>query len=237
MKPLGGKAYGSIPHLLGSKLGPGDHTISDGQHKICTEKTRDMHDFIIVQVKYDGSNCSIANIDGKIVALTRKGYTAESSPFEQHHVFARWVNKNIGLFSWTLKPGERICGEWLYQAHGIRYNCKTDPFVAFDYFDGGQRLCYEDFYYMAKKTGLATPRILACGNRSFSIDSMFFEAASFQHLDFFQSIEQPEGLIYRVERKGKVDFLAKWVRSDFETGKYLPFISGQKEVFNYETSI
>ena len=33
--------------------------------------------------------------------------------------------------------------------------------------------------------------------------------------------EKPEGLVYRVERKGKVDFLSKYVRHDFEAGKYL----------------
>ena len=33
--------------------------------------------------------------------------------------------------------------------------------------------------------------------------------------------EKPEGMVYRVERKGEVDFLAKWVRSDFEAGKYI----------------
>jgi hypothetical protein len=28
-------------------------------------------------------------------------------------------------------------------------------------------------------------------------------------------------LVYRVEREGKVDFLAKWVRGDKEDGKYM----------------
>ena len=84
-KPLGGKSYGSIPHLIGSKLGDGDHHVHDGQHRICTEKTRDKHDLVIVQEKYDGSNVGVANIGGEIIALTRAGYTADSSPYEQHH--------------------------------------------------------------------------------------------------------------------------------------------------------
>ena len=33
--------------------------------------------------------------------------------------------------------------------------------------------------------------------------------------------EKPEGVVYRVEREGRVDFLAKFVRSDKEDGKYL----------------
>ena len=50
-KPLGQKAYGSIPHLPGSRLGVGDHHVTHGQAKIATEKPRDKHDFIIVQEK------------------------------------------------------------------------------------------------------------------------------------------------------------------------------------------
>jgi hypothetical protein len=34
LKPLGRKSYGSIPHLPGSRLGPGDYCISEGQAPI-----------------------------------------------------------------------------------------------------------------------------------------------------------------------------------------------------------
>lgn len=44
IKPLGQKAYGSIPHLPGSRLGPGDHHCHEGQAKIATEKARDKHE-------------------------------------------------------------------------------------------------------------------------------------------------------------------------------------------------
>lgn len=33
-KPLGHKAYGSIPHLPTSRLGPGDHHVTEGQARI-----------------------------------------------------------------------------------------------------------------------------------------------------------------------------------------------------------
>lgn len=35
-KPLGIKAYGSIPHLPGSRLGAGDHHLAIGQALIAT---------------------------------------------------------------------------------------------------------------------------------------------------------------------------------------------------------
>lgn len=48
-KPLGIKNYGSIAHLPNSRMGEGDHKISDGQARIATIKTRDKHDRVIVQ--------------------------------------------------------------------------------------------------------------------------------------------------------------------------------------------
>src|SRR6187551_2383478 len=93
LKPLGKPSYGSIPHLPGSRVGPGDYHISEGQARIATEKTRDKHDIVIVQEKLDGSNVSVAKINGEIIPLTRARYTASSSPYEQHHMFDRWVKK------------------------------------------------------------------------------------------------------------------------------------------------
>ena len=46
------------------------------------------------------------------------------------------------------------------------------------------------------------------------------------------SVEAPEGMVYRVERKGKVDFLAKWVRQDFEAGKYCIGIEEENLIYN-----
>ena len=86
-KPLGRKSYGSIPHLPGSRIGPGDHKCSEGQAKIATEKKRDKHDLIIVQEKLDGSNVGIAKINDDIIPLTRAGYLANTSPFIQHQYF------------------------------------------------------------------------------------------------------------------------------------------------------
>lgn len=42
-----------------------------------------------------------------------------------------------------------------------------------------------------------------------------------------------EGAVYRVERRGEVDFLAKWVRPDKQDGCYLPEVSGGEAVWNW----
>lgn len=37
-KPLGHKSYGSIPHLVGSRRGPRDYGVNEGQQRICCER-------------------------------------------------------------------------------------------------------------------------------------------------------------------------------------------------------
>src|SRR5690348_7436881 len=113
MKPLGYKSYGSIPHLIGSRMGPSDHHAEKGQCRIATEKTRDKHDFVIVQEKLDGGNVGIAKVNSQILAITRAGYLAETSPYATHYAFAEYVRRNEKRFNELLNEGERICGEWL----------------------------------------------------------------------------------------------------------------------------
>lgn len=215
MKPLGHKAYGSIPHLPGSRLGPGDHHCSPGQAVIACEKARDRHDVIIVQEKLDGSNVSVAKIGGKCIALTRAGYTAESSPHLQHHIFAKWVTLNYDRFDAVLKEGERICGEWLAMAHGTRYELPHEPFVVFDLMVGHIRVLYSDFLQIVKPGVFITPRLLHMGG-PFSIEKAINKLSTSGH----GAIDPVEGAIWRVERKGAVDFLVKYVRHDKEDGKY-----------------
>lgn len=238
MKPLGKKSYGSIPHLIGSKLGPGDHHCHDGQHRIATEKTRDKYDSVVVQEKYDGSNVAVCKINGQILSLVRRGYAADSSPFKQHHVFANWVRANEAMFNSVLHNGDRLCGEWIFQAHGLIYDIQHPfaPFVAFDYFAKDERVVYSDFVAKVRGFDILTPRVIFSGG-AFPIQSAL-PTLNAQHDHPVKVVgENPEGLIYRVERKGKVDFLAKYVRADFEPGAYFPEVSGNGEVFNVPESI
>ena len=219
MKPLNRKNYGSIPHLSNSKLGTGDHFIEKGQERILTEKVRDRHDEVLVFEKYDGSNVGIGKIDNRIVALTRSGYTAKTSPYKQHHLFSDWVYKNVMKWMDILENGERITGEWLVQAHGLKYNINVEPIVFFDHFNTeNQRSQFDYLGELAIMHGLQLPRML---HRGRAIKTEDLIPTLNLKTDGIWAKENPEGMVYRVERKGKVDFLAKWVRSDFEAGKYI----------------
>src|SRR5258708_39755915 len=138
-KPLGMKNYGHIAHLPGSRLGPGDHKCEAGQARIATLKARDRHDHIIVQEKLDGTNVGVARVDGVLYPLVRAGYVADTSPFEQHWSFARWVYANQARFLTVLRDGARLVGEWLIQAHGTRYQLAHEPFGTFDVWSSNKR--------------------------------------------------------------------------------------------------
>lgn len=216
IKPLGYKSYGSIPHLIGSRMGPGDHHAESGQCRIATEKTRDKHDFVYTQEKLDGGNVGIAKHRGKIIALSRAGYYAESSPYKTHHAFAEFVRRNENRFDKVLNEGERICGEWLLTAVGTLYDLPHEPFVAFDLFNGKTRYNLKTFYERLKPAGIIFPRILSTG-QSFDIESTLECIKVSGH----GATEPVEGAVWKVERRGEFDFAVKFVKPEKVDGKYL----------------
>lgn len=230
-KPLGKKAYGSIPHLPGSRLGPGDYHISEGQARIATEKRRDKHDLIIVQEKLDGSNVAVAKVEGEILALTRAGYLATTSQYQQHLFFAKWVKENETRFDKLLNEKERISGEWLAMAHGTRYELQHEPFVPFDLLTGIERVTYEIFSDRVTDFGFTVPNLLHIGD-SFSVENTIQAISKSGH----GALDEVEGAIWRIERMGKVDFLAKYVHHHKQDGKYFSEATGQGEVWNCDVA-
>ncbi len=221
-RPLKSKSYGSIPHLIGSRRGPMDKGVNEGQQRICCEKKRDKFDTIIVQEKLDGANVSAALIDGRVVAITRGGHLASSSEYPHHHLWGEWVRDNEERFRLVLQEGERLCGEWLALAHGTIYDLPHEPFVAFDLMKGTERLTFEDFSARVGHT-FVMPRLIHIGD-SMSVEEMLRVLEPSGH----GARGLAEGAIWRVERfaparkKTIVDFLAKYVRPEKEDGQYLP---------------
>jgi len=225
IKPLGIKAYGSIPHLPGSRRGPGDKGLSEDQARICTSKARDKHDLIIVQEKLDGSCVAVAQINGEIVPLIRAGYKAAEADYAQHHHFAKWVKKHKFCFLDLLGEGERCVGEWLLQAHGTKYELKHEPFVAFDIMRGHDRCLSSDLYWRCREVGIPTPALLHMGG-PLSIDQ------ALTLLDLGHHGGEPEGAVWRVERHFKVDFLGKYVKPSKVDGCFLESVTGKGPVWN-----
>jgi ATP-dependent RNA circularization protein (DNA/RNA ligase family) len=229
LKPIGGMNYGSIPHLPDSRVGPGDHHCHEGQAIICTVKARDKHDTIIVQEKLDGSNVGVAKIDNKIVALGRAGYLASTSPYEQHHKFSDWVRANEHRFSRVLRNGERVVGEWLLQAHGTRYDLFHEPFVAFDIM---RKRGMDRFSYIEVSDTLSEefemPYLVHIGGPISINDALERLGTYGKH----GALDPAEGLVWRVERDGKPDFIAKYVKKDKVDGAYLEHVTGGPPIWN-----
>jgi hypothetical protein len=230
VKPLGHKSYGSTPHLPGSRLGPGDHHCPEGQANICLVKTRDRHDTIIVTEKLDGSNVAVANVGGKIIALGRAGWPAQTSKYVQHQYFAHWVREREGLFKEKINPGERLVGEWLAQAHGTIYELQHEPFVPFALMVGMKHLPMKQVIDVTLGCGLSLPGLLSFKETPLSIEKAM---SMLENRGFHGAIDPVEGAVWRVERKGEFDFMAKFVRHDKTDGKYLPEISGKEAIWHW----
>lgn len=228
MKPLGRKSYGSIPHLPGSRTGPADHTIGAGQAAICTERTRNCSDTIVLQEKLDGSNVAVARIGDDVIALGRAGYLASTSRYEMHHRFAAWVEERRDRFMRLLLPGERVCGEWLAQAHGTIYAPMPEEmlFRPFDIICGNERETAVRVAVRCEACDLWPVATLNIGGPVSVKRALKLLERSCYSLPTWDGSPR-EGCVWRVERFdadlgiSTVDFLAKYVRPEKVDGLYL----------------
>lgn len=217
-KPLGRKAYGSIPHLPNSRLGPGEHHVHEGQARICTQRARDRHDRIIVTEKLDGANVAIANIGGRLTAIGRAGYPADTAPQEHIRLFGQWVASDRNRWLDLLRPGEVLHGEWLALAHGTRYDLPHEPFVAFDLTIDGGRCSWDELQSRSSAQEFVTPKVVSDGPPA-TIEEIcrVIDRVSGHGVI---APDLVEGAVWRVERRGSFDFMAKWVRPEKVDGKY-----------------
>jgi hypothetical protein len=229
-KPVG-KVYGSIPHLPGSKADTVDRTVDATMAGYFTVKVQDKGDKVIVQEKTDGSCVGVAKQAGTIIPLVRAGYTAVTSPYKMHQLFAKWVFDNHAKFDLLLEEGERVVGEWLLQAHGTRYNLPHEPFVAFDLMKGTQRTRNHIFEQRCTDAGLVIP------NKVAEEPITTTEAMKLLGMGKHGAVDPPEGVVYRYEAKAhNTIVLAKFVRPDFKPGSLLPEINGCEAVWNTQPS-
>jgi hypothetical protein len=195
-------------------------------------KSRDKHDRIIVTEKLDGSNVAVAKVGGEIVSLTRSGYRASDSPYFQYHLFGAWAERNCSRFDALLAEGERVNGEWLALAHGTIYDLKHEPFVAFDMMAKDARLPHDEVRARAAVVDVVCTRVLSDGP-PIHVDAVLPLLETSGH----GAVDPVEGAVWRVERKGVFDFIAKWVRPDKQDGKYLTDLTGHPEVWHWRSEI
>ncbi len=233
VKPLNGKAYGSIPHLPGSNMSDRrDIGISEAAAVHFLSKPKEKGDIVFVTEKLDGSCVSVFKNDNELYPLIRAGYHARDSKRKQHHMFARWVELNADKFQRLLCNGERVCGEWLAQAHGTRYNLEgRSPFAAFDIMRGIERESYEHFFNRCLEAGISTVPLFYRGP-CLKVEAAFIALGEHG----FYGAEKPEGAVWRIERAGKFLSIAKYVRPGHNVGGLLPEFTGGPEIWNWRLS-
>lgn len=226
-------AYSSIPHLPGSRLGSGDHHISEGQSRFCTEKCPPNYN-IIATTKLDGACVAAYKTEsGEIIALGRAGYRASDSQWEHIQLWHNYVEANQHRFDTLLNPGERAVGEWIALAHSTLYFNVEDPFYLFDIMTGVHRLPWSKLLdrndeLWGKEGSFQIPDAIAG-----PIDPQ----DAIEELDAHDAY-MPEGVVYRGEARGKkngkeyhrVMFMAKYVLHDKVDGLYL---GSDDEVWNW----
>lgn len=225
-KPLGHRAYGSIGHLPGSRTGPADHTVEENQAKIILEGKAGFT--ITASEKLDGSCMAVARIGDDIVPLGRAGYRAGSSPYEHLRQFEAWVLARYGAFMDLLKPGQRVVGEWMNKRISIPYAILNEDGM----FNGFDLMTEHTRAPLAEWSAFASEARHTMGIVDRYEVSLDLTPTPESWLSWYRGItrlmvpivpmEEPEGVVYRVERKGKgVVFLAKWVRADHVPGALL----------------
>ena len=244
-KPLGRKAYGSIPHLSRSRLGPGDHRISEGQEGILLGKwQRSKGDMITITEKMDGSCTAVAKHNGQILALQRNGMPAASSPYRHIQEFAVWVACYRDEFDAALEEGQRLVGEWMILAHGLEYNLPCEPWMPFDLMTINEdderahqgHYNVPDFLGMIIRLNPAIENLFPVSILEFGIIDIDDAMKTLEKSIYRPTNGKPEGLVYRCEHHNRerrvFDFMAKYVRPDKVDGELLPEISGRDPIWN-----
>jgi RNA ligase len=224
-----GRIYPRIPHLPGSKMTATDQKAEVWQIRACCKRLRSAEDRVVVQEKLDGSCMAVAKAHGEIIPLARSGNRAATSRYLQHRVVHKWAYQNLERFDSLLNENEICFGEWLMQAHGTRYNLSHEPFVLFDLKSNDSFLTCDALQERAAAFLFVTPRIIHEGS-PLAVE----DAVRLLKYSGHGAIDTVEGAIWRVERDGHVDVLAKYVFPEKKIGCFLSELPGQKPVWNWE---
>lgn len=232
---LGFRAYGSTPHLPGSRMGPADHALHEGEARRCLSRARHPRDEVLVQEKLDGSCVAAARVGAEVLALGRGGRLAEQSEFPVRRAWARWVAQQQERLLAVLEPGERLVGEWLALAHATRYALAHEPLVVFDLLRGpSTRLPYDQLCARVHPAGFVTPALVHRGAPLAIAEALERLGPLGRH----GALDLVEGAVWRVERAPlagprSVQLVCKYVRPEKVDGALLPEATGGAPLWNW----
>lgn len=222
------KPYGKIYHLRGSHLTEGDMLCTPWIEKLATKQLPDDRWLITITEKLDGRNVGVMREGEHLKGLDRAGTELTcNDALEDHRRFIGWLETEYDRFRF-LGDGELLCGEWLGQAHGTRYDLKQDgPFFPFDLFIGDRRLTCRELETRIDKA-LPLPAVLHRDG----------PCSVPQALDRLRDVgrtfgDHQEGCVWRIEPPYDGPLLCKYVLHSHDKDRFLPHRTGQKPVWNW----
>lgn len=220
---IGESPYQSIPYLPCSRLGKGEHYSSSA--KYFTEELRHPAERIYITEKVDGSSVAAVRAEGnQFIAVNKFGHPVSTSHWACYNGFDQWVTDHrLVLLEILPNVGDRLCGEWLYQVHGIKYDRLPDLFLAFDIKYRSDKTCQ---YISTKRFSeiidqfafVCRVPIIYFGP---PIDPKWLSILTRQS-HFRLKGGRMEGCVLRRERDGYRIDIAKYTRPDHKAGIFLP---------------
>lgn len=124
------KKYPRTPHLVGSRLQPGDEDLS----QIPFSQIRGRH--LVVEEKCDGANSAISfSPDGTLLLQSRGHYLTGGYRERHYNLMKQWANVHKDAFYRVLGSRYIMYGEWMYAKHTVFYDKLPHYFLEFDIFD------------------------------------------------------------------------------------------------------
>ncbi len=122
--------YPRTPHLVGSRLQPGDEDLD------AVPFARIAGKHLVVEEKLDGANAAISFAEDGSLLLQSRGHYLTGGPREKHFaVFKTWASAHQSALRIALGSRFVLYGEWLYAKHTIFYDSLPHYFMEFDVLD------------------------------------------------------------------------------------------------------
>lgn len=122
--------YPRTPHLVGSRLQPGDEDLSQVSFSLLRGRN------LVVEEKVDGANSAISfSPDGKLLLQSRGHYLTGGYRERHFALMKQWAGVHAQAFYRVLGSRYLLYGEWLYAKHTVFYDALPHYFLEFDVYD------------------------------------------------------------------------------------------------------
>lgn len=185
--------YGRTPHL------PYSEGVGDDDRKLESDEHFYNMNQVVVTVKMDGENTTVYP-DGTFHARSLDSI---------HRDYHSWLLRDIQNWSYKLPEGCRVCGEYLYAKHSIRYDNLPSYFMCFSIWNEEKCLSWKKTKEIAEALGICMVTELFIGN--YNKDYIKYLAENIVKTG-------QEGLVVRNVDEYSIDAMgmniAKYVRKD-----------------------